>query len=386
MDFGFTDEQNMLRDTVSKLMAKHATPDYIRKLEREQAYPYDLYNEWIKAGLLAMPFPEEYGGLGGNAIDMAIVAEEIAYRSTDLSMALGGSMFCGLNLVRKASEEQKQYWLPKLLSGEIRMSISMSEPDAGSDVGAMRTTAVRDGNGWVINGQKLWATGAGAKDTVINMYVKTDNKVHYRQGMSLFLVDNTTPGIEMRKLDMLGRRCTGTYEIFLKDVRVPADRLVGGEAGLNKGFDFVLSGLQVERVVSAAGSCGGARAVVDMASDYAKDRKQFGKPIGTFQALAHMLADMQTETEAARSLMWRAAWMVASGQNALKEITMAKLFCSETYAKVANLGMQVLGGYGYNMEFDMQRYFRDSRAATIAAGSSQIQRNLLANLMGLKVQ
>jgi alkylation response protein AidB-like acyl-CoA dehydrogenase len=386
MDFGFTDEQNMLRDTVSKLMAKHATPDYIRKLEREQAYPYDLYNEWIKAGLLAMPFPEEYGGLGGNAIDMAIVAEEIAYRSTDLSMALGGSMFCGLNLVRKASEEQKQYWLPKLLSGEIRMSISMSEPDAGSDVGAMRTTAVRDGNGWVINGQKLWATGAGAKDTVINMYVKTDNKVHYRQGMSLFLVDNTTPGIEMRKLDMLGRRCTGTYEIFLKDVRVPADRLVGGEAGLNKGFDFVLSGLQVERVVSAAGSCGGARAVVDMASDYAKDRKQFGKPIGTFQALAHMLADMQTETEAARSLMWRAAWMVASGQNALKEITMAKLFCSETYAKVANLGMQVLGGYGYNMEFDMQRHYRDARVATVAAGSSQIQRNLIANLMGHKVQ
>jgi alkylation response protein AidB-like acyl-CoA dehydrogenase len=317
---------------------------------------------------------------------MAIVAEEIAYRSTDLSMALGGSMFCGLNLVRKASEEQKQYWLPKLLSGEIRMSISMSEPDAGSDVGAMRTTAVRDGNGWVINGQKLWATGAGAKDTVINMYVKTDNKVHYRQGMSLFLVDNTTPGIEMRKLDMLGRRCTGTYEIFLKDVRVPADRLVGGEAGLNKGFDFVLSGLQVERVVSAAGSCGGARAVVDMASDYAKDRKQFGKPIGTFQALAHMLADMQTETEAARSLMWRAAWMVASGQNALKEITMAKLFCSETYAKVANLGMQVLGGYGYNMEFDMQRHYRDARVATVAAGSSQIQRNLIANLMGHKVQ
>ena len=386
MDLGFTDEHKMLRDTVSKLMAKHATPDYIRKLEREQAYPYDLYNEWIKAGLLAMPFPEEYGGLGGNAIDMAIVAEEIAYRSTDLSMALGGSMFCGLNLVRKASEEQKKYWLPKLLSGEIRMSISMSEPDAGSDVGAMRTTAVRDGNSWVINGQKLWATGAGAKDTVINMYVKTDNKVHYRQGMSLFLVDNTTPGIEMRKLDMLGRRCTGTYEIFLKDVRVPADRLVGGEAGLNKGFDFVLSGLQVERVVSAAGSCGGARAVVDMASDYAKERKQFGRPIGTFQALAHMLADMQTETEAARSLMWRAAWMVASGQNALKEITMAKLFCSETYAKVANMGMQVLGGYGYNMEFDMQRHYRDARVSTVAAGSSQIQRNLIANLMGHKVQ
>ena len=386
MDFGFTDEQTMLRDSVKKLMDKHAPPEYIRRLEREQAYPYELYDEWIKAGLLAMPFPEKYGGLGGNAIDLAIIGEEIAYRSTDLSMALGGSMFCGLNLVRKATEEQKQYWLPKLLSGEIRMSISMSEPDAGSDIGAMRTTAVLDGNEWVINGQKLWATGAAAKNNVINLYVKTDNKVHYRQGMSLFLVDKDAPGIELRKLDMLGRRCTGTYEMFLKDVRIPADRLVGGEAGLNKGFDFVLSGLQVERVVSAAGSCGGARAVVDLASSYAKERKQFGKAIGTFQAIAHMLADMETKVEAARSLMWRAAWMVASGQNALKEITMAKLFCGETYAEIANMGMQVLGGYGYNKEFDMERHYRDARVATVAAGSSQIQRNLIANLMGHKVQ
>jgi alkylation response protein AidB-like acyl-CoA dehydrogenase len=385
MDFGFTEEQTMLRDSVRKLMDKHASPAYIRGLEREQAYPYELYDEWIKAGLLSMPFPEKYGGLGGNAIDMAIIAEEISYRSTDLSMALGGSMFTGLNLVRKATEEQKQYWLPKLLSGEIRMSISMSEPDAGSDIGAMRTTAVLDGNEWVINGQKLWATGAAAKNNVINMYVKTDPKAHYRQGMSLFLVDKDTPGIEMRKLDMLGRRCTGTYEIFLKDVRIPADRLVGGEAGLNKGFDFVLSGLQVERVVAAAGSCGGARAVVDLASSYAKERKQFGKPIGTFQAIAHMLADMETKVEAGRSLMWRAAWMVASGQNALKEITMAKLFCGETYAEVANMGMQVLGGYGYNKEFDMERHYRDARVATVAAGSSQMQRNLIANLMGHKV-
>jgi alkylation response protein AidB-like acyl-CoA dehydrogenase len=383
MDFSFTDEQTMLRETVSKLMERHATPDYIRGLEREQAYPYALYDEWIKAGILAMPFPEAYGGLGGNAIDMAIVSEEISYRSTDLSMALGGSMFCGLNLVRKASEEQKRYWLPRLLSGEIKMSISMSEPDAGSDVGAMRTTAVRDGDHWVINGQKLWASGAAAKNNVINMYVKTDNKVHYRNGISLFLIDNTTPGLEMKKLDMLGRRCTGTYEVFLKDVRVPADRLIGGE---NKGWDCVLSGLQVERTVSAANSCGGARAVVDLASSYAKERKQFGKPIGTFQAIAHMLADMETEVSAANALMWRAAWMVSAGQNALKEITMAKLFCSETYAKVANMGMQVLGGYGYNMEFDMQRHYRDSRVATVAAGSSQIQRNLIANLMGHKVQ
>jgi alkylation response protein AidB-like acyl-CoA dehydrogenase len=383
MDFSFTDEQKMLRESVRKLMDRHAPPEYIRRLDKEQAYPYALYDAWVEAGLLRMPFPEAYGGLGGSIIDMAIISSELAYRSADLSMAFGGSVFCGLNILKKGSEDQKRYWLPKLLSGEIKMTISMSEPDAGSDIGAMRTHARRDGNQWVVNGQKLWATGAAAKNNVINMYVKTAPEAHYREGMSLILIDNDTPGIEMRKLDMLGRRCVGTYEIFLTDVRVPGDRIVGGE---NKGWEVVLSGLQVERVTAAAGSCGAAQAIVDCALAYAKERKQFGRPIGTFQAIAHMLADMETEVAAAWSLMWRAASIVASGEQGLKEITMAKLFCAETYVKVANLGMQVLGGYGYNMEFDMQRYFRDSRAATVAAGSSQIQRNLLANLMGLKVQ
>jgi alkylation response protein AidB-like acyl-CoA dehydrogenase len=383
VDFAFTDEQTLLRDSVRKLMDRVATPDFIRRHDREQAYPYALYDAWAEAGLFGLPFPEAYGGLGGSVVDMAIVAEEISRKSADFYMAFAGSTFCALNILRKASEEQKQRWLPKLLAGEVRMAISISEPEAGSDVGAMRTTARRDGDHYVLNGQKLWSSGAGARNAVINVYVKTDTKVHYRQGLSLFLVDNDTPGVELRKLDMLGRRCTGTYEIFFNDARVPADRLIGGE---NKGWDCLMSGLQVERVCSAAGNCGAAQAVVDIAVAYAKERKQFGRPIGSFQAIAHMLADMATEVEAARTLMWRAAWMVGSGQDALREISMAKLLSSETYAKVANLGMQVLGGYGYTMEFDMQRHFRDSRASTIAAGTSQIQRNLIANLMGLKVQ
>ncbi|MFL5107126.1 MAG: acyl-CoA dehydrogenase family protein [Xanthobacteraceae bacterium] len=378
-----SEEQVLLRDNVRKLMDRVATAEYVRRLDREQAYPYELYAAWAEAGLLRLPFPEAYGGLGGSVIDMAIVAEEISRKSADLYMAFSGSTFCGLNILRKASEEQKRHWLPRLLSGDVRMAISISEPDAGSDVAAMRTSARRDGDHWIINGQKLWSSGAGADKAVINVYVKTDPKAPARAGLSLFLVDNTTPGVKLTKLDMLGRRCTGTYEIFFEDARVPADRLIGGE---NKGWDCLLSGLQVERVCSAAGNCGAAQAAVDLALAYAKERKQFGRPIGSFQAIAHMLADMQTEVEAARSLMWRAAWMVASGQDALREISMAKLLSSETYAKVANLGMQILGAYGYTMEFDMQRHFRDSRASTIAAGTSQIQRNLIANLMGLKVQ
>ena len=381
MDFSLNDEQRMMRDSVRRVMDELATPEYIRRLDREQAYPHELYDAWVELGLLRVPFAESYGGLGGSVTDMVIIAEELSRKSADFFMAYAGSVFCGLNLARKGSEQQRQDWLPRLMSGEIRMSISMSEPDAGSDLGAMRTTARRDGDHYVISGQKVWATGAGVPRNVINVYVKTDPKVHYRQGMSLFLVDNTTPGVQLRKLDMLGRRCTGTYEIFFNDVRVPADRLVGGE---NKGWECVLSGLQIERITSAAGNVGAAQACVDLAVSYAGERRQFGRPIGSNQAISHMLADMATEVEAARALMWRAAWMVASGQDALREISMAKLYSSETYVKVANMGMQIFGAYGYNMEFDMQRHYRDARSATVAAGSSQMQRNVIAGLMGFK--
>ncbi len=383
MDFAFTEEQNILRESVRKRMDVLATSEYCRRMDREQLYPYELYDAWVEMGLLQMPFPEEYGGLGGNAIDITILAEELGRKSFDLFTAYSNCVFCGLNVARKGSEEQRRYWIPRILSGEVKMSVSMSEPGAGSDVGAMRTAARRDGDHWVINGQKLWATGAGAKGNVINVYAKTDTRANYRNGISLFLVDNDTPGMKLRKLDMLGRRGVGTYEIFFDDVRVPADRLVGGE---NKGWECVLSGLQVERMTIAAGYCGNSQAVVDLALEYAKERRQFGRPIGTFQAIAHMLADMQTEVEAGRMLTWRAAWLLASGKDALREITMAKLFASEAQVKVVNQGMQILGAYGYNMEYDMQRYFRDARASTIGAGSSQMQRNLIANLMGLKVQ
>ena len=383
MDFGLSEEQTLLQDSVRKMMDKVATPDYIRRLDKEQAYPYELYQSWVDLGLLALPFPEAYGGLGGSVMDMVILAEEISRKSADFYMAYAGSVFCGLNVARKGSEEQKKFWLPKLLSGEVRFSISMSEPDAGTDIGAMRTTAVRDGDHYVINGQKLWSTGSGAKNTVINLYVRTDPKANIRQGMSLFLVDNDTPGLKLRKLDMLGRRCTGTYEIFLDNVRVPADRLVGTE---NAGWDVVLSGLQVERITSAAGNVGAAQAALDLAVDYARERKQFGRPIGSNQAIGHMLADLATEVEAARTLTWRAAWLVSQGKDALREISMAKLLSSETYVKVANQGMQVFGAFGYNMEYDMQRHYRDARSSTIAADTSQVQRNVIDGLMGLKSQ
>lgn len=382
MDFSFTEEQRMLQDSVHRVMNDLATPEYIRACDREQRFPEKLYSAWVDLGLLRLPFPQAYGGLGGNVIDMVIMAEAISYKSFDFFTALGASLFCGLNLHAKGSEQQKDYWLPKLLAGEIKFSVSMSEPEAGSDVGAMRTTAVRDGDDWVVNGHKLWATSAGAPNNVIHMYVKTDTQSSPQKGVSLLLVDNTAPGLELRKLEMLGRRCTGTYEIHCDQVRVAQDRVVGGE---NNGWQVVMAGLQVERVTVTAGYVGGMQAILDEALQYAKDRKQFGRPIGANQAISHMLADMQTDLEVARTMMWRAAWMLSSGADALKEISIAKLFASEAYVRMANCAMQILGAYGYSMEFDMQRHFRDARSVTIGAGTSQMQRNLIAARMGLKV-
>jgi alkylation response protein AidB-like acyl-CoA dehydrogenase len=381
--FGLTGEQKLLCDSVRKLHERHAPRDYTRRLANDGAYPYELYQAWAEAGLLGIAFPEQYGGSGGSILDLAVVVYEISYNSIDFQMAYGGSVFCGLNILRKGTDEQKQYWLPKLISGERRMSISISEPEAGSDVGAIRTRAVRDGNVFIVNGQKLWNTGAGARDVTLNVYVKTDPSAHYRNGISLLLIDNDTPGVRFNKLDMLGRRATGTYEVFFEDVRADDSRIIGGE---NKGWDCLLSGLQVERIVSAAGNCGAAQAAVDLASAYAKERKQFGRAIGTNQAIAHMLADMQTEASAAFALLWQAAAAVSAGEDAFKEITMAKLKASETYVSVANMGMQIMGGFGYSKEFDMERHYRDARASTIAAGTSQIQRNLIAGMMGHKVQ
>ena len=384
MDFSFSEEQKLLRDNVRKLMDRHAPPDVVARLDREQAYPYELYDAWVEAGLFGLPFPERHGGLGGSVIDLAVVAEEIAYTSADLFMAFAGTVFCGLNILRKGSPAQIEYWIPQILSGKKRMAISISEPDAGSDVGAIRTIARRDGDGWIINGQKLWSTGAGARDAVINVYLKTDPKANYREGMSLFLVDNDTPGLECRKLDMLGRRSTGTYELNFQDVRVGDDRLVGGE---NKGWDCVLSGLQVERITSAAGNCGAARAAVDLAVTICP-RAQAVRP-----ADRHQPGDRPYARRHADQGRGGTRADVAGGVEGLDR---RECPARDHHGQAVLLGNLCRGGQSRACRssaptatawsFPCSGISAIPAAATIAAGTSQMQRNLLANLMGLKVQ
>jgi alkylation response protein AidB-like acyl-CoA dehydrogenase len=376
-----SDDQRMYRDSLGRVMARLATPDYLARIDREGLYPYEIYDAWVQLGLFRIGFPEAYGGIGGDLRDLLLISQDLAYVSYDVYTAYSVPLYTALTLLKVGSEAQKQEFLPALMEGRLRLSTSISEPSAGSDVSALKTTARRVDGGWLLNGQKLWNTAAGARGNVLQVLARTDTSAAPRKGMSMFLVPNDTPGVECRKLDMLGRRATGTYEVFFTDVFVPEHRLVGG---LDQGWGGLLACLQTERLLTSAGYVGSAQKVVDLALAYAKEREQFGRAIGEFQAIAHMLADMQTEVDAARLLVQRAAAVILAGRDALREVSMAKLYGSETYAKVANQGMQIFGAYGYSMEFEMQRHFRDARSTTVGAGSSQMQRNAIAATMGLK--
>lgn len=383
MNFELSQEQQLLRDNVRRMMDDIATPEYIREHDENGLYPYEVYQQWVDMGLFGLPFPEQYGGYDGSVLDMVIIGEELGRKGYDFLGAYALTIFNALNILRHGTEQQKSHYIPRVINGEIRMSISMTEPDAGSDAGNMRTRAVRDGDEWVINGQKLFSTAADAKNNIIHLYCKTDTTVPYQQGISLFMLPYDTPGVEIRRLNTLGRRMLGTNEIFFNDVRIKDNMRVGK---VNEGWPCMLSGLLLERVVTSAGYVGNSQTVVDQALAYAKERKQFNKPIGNFQAIAHLLADMQTKVDASRMLMLRAASKMAAGEQPLREVSQAKLFGSETFAEVANQGMQIMGGYSYMIEFDMQRHYRDARSTTITAGTSQMQRNIIANTMGLKVK
>ena len=378
---GQTEEQRLYRDSLHRVMTRLATPAYLSRIDRDAAYPYEIYDAWIELGLFRIGFPEEYGGIGGDLRDLLLISQDLAYWSYDVYTAYSVPLYTAMTLLKIGSQEQKREFLPALMEGRLRLSTSISEPAAGSDVSAVKTSARRVQGGWVLNGQKLWNTAAGARGNVLQVLARTNLDVAPRKGMSMFLVPNDTPGVECRKLDMLGRRATGTYEVFFTDVFVPEHRLVGQ---LDHGWHGLLACLQTERLLTSAGYVGSAQKVVDLALAYARQREQFGRAIGEFQAIAHMLADMQTEVDAARLLVERAAAIILRGRDATREVSMAKLFGSETYAGVANRGMQIMGAYGYSMEFEMQRHFRDARSTTVGAGSSQMQRNAIAATMGLK--
>ncbi|MBC7164297.1 MAG: acyl-CoA/acyl-ACP dehydrogenase [Roseovarius sp.] len=373
-----TPEQEMWRATVDRFVDEEIGREYIRKCDRDRAYPYEAYEKVAGQGWLGILFPEESGGLGGDIMDYALMCEGLAKYGFDFATGVMVATFTAMNVEKFGTPEQKARYIKPFLDGDIRFSISISEPGAGSDAASTKTRARRDGNGWVVKGQKLWCSGAAADNAILAMLTRTDPDAPKHKGLSVFLIPNDTEGLDIRKLPTMARRATGTTEIFVDDVKLPADALLGKE---NEGWKIITDHLELERVAVAAAYVGNAQTAVDDALRYAHDRVQFDRPIFDFQVIRHMLADMQTQVDAARLLVYRAANMAAARTPCTREVSMAKLFASETLQTVTRNGMQILGGHSMLPEADMERYFREGMQSTIGGGTSQIQRTLIARTM-----
>ena len=377
-----TEEQQLWKDTVERWVDQEIGREYIRKCDVERRFPFEAYEKAAQLGWHRLIIPEADGGDGADIFAYALMCESLAKYGFDFSAAITGSTFTAMNLVLHGTPEQKKQYLEPFMRGEIRIPISISEPNAGSDAANTQTRAERAGDEYVINGQKLWCSGAANKDAVILMLVRTEKTDDKRKGLSVFIIPNTTPGLDIRPLSTLARRSITTTEIFLDKVRIPASQMLGkpGEGWKIIGGEH----LQLERIAVAAGYVGNAQGAVTDALRYAHQRVQFGQPIFEFQVLRHMLADMQTQVDAARLLTYRAAEMASQGLPCRKEVAMAKLFGSETLQTVSRNGMQIMGGHGMLPEGDMERYFREGMQATVGGGTSQIQRTIISQEMRLR--
>jgi alkylation response protein AidB-like acyl-CoA dehydrogenase len=380
MNFEATEEQRMLRSAIERLVRDACPPAKVRQWDREGVFPEDVYQAMVDAGFVAMVVPAAYGGLGSPMLDCAILFEEAARPSVDFATRIGLQAWGSAILGDFADEELRKEILPQVAQGRLKLSFSLTEPGSGSDAASLTTAARRDGGDWVLRGQKLFSSGADAPDNMIVVAARTSRSEDRHQGISLFLVPNTLPGITINRLDVIGRRILGLTEIFFDDVRIPGRYLIGEEG---QGWRYIGRHLERERITLAANYIGCARSALDEALEYARERRQFGKPIGQFQAIAHGLADMATELEAGRWMTAVAAWRYDRGLPCRKEAVMAKLYVSEMLQRVTAMGMQVLGGHAYTTDHGIQRHWRDARNATVGGGTSQIQRQIVARELGL---
>ncbi len=371
----------MLRSAIARLVASACPEDKVRDWDRDGTFPEDVYQAMVDAGFIAMVVPTEYGGMGSPMADCIILYEEVARPSVDFATRVGLQAWGASILADIGTEAQCQEILPDVAAGRKKLSFSLTEPGSGSDAAALTTSARRDADGnWRLNGQKLFSSGADAPDNTIVVAARTEKTEKRHDGISLFLVPNDLPGLTIRRLDVIGRRIVGLSEIFFDDVCVP-ERFLLGEAG--RGWEYIGRHLERERITLAANYMGCAGSALNDAVAYAQERRQFGRPIGSFQSVAHMLADMATELEAGRWLTHMAAWRYDNGLPCRKEASMAKLYVSEMLQRVTTAGMQILGGHAYTTDHAMQRHWRDARNASVGGGTSQIQRQLIARELGL---
>jgi acyl-CoA dehydrogenase len=380
MDFSFTAEQESLRGHLRDLLDDVCPPEYAERCDREARAPREAYEALARQGWLGLVLPQEYGGAGAGPVELAIMLEEIGRHFEELGMWVFRTLtYGGYAVARDGSREQKERLLPRVARGELTFCFGLTEPAAGSDAASITTRAARGSDGYVINGQKVFTSGMDLSDYCL-LVTRTSVRERKQQGITCFLVETALPGIEVRRIETLGQRAIGTTQVFYSDVRVPADSVLGE---VDRGWDAVDAYLWYERLCLSAARTGAATAAFDYALDYAKSREQFGRPIGKFQAVSHKLADMKVMIDVSRMLVYRYAWLLAQGQATRHDAAVVKLYTGEAYKSVSDLGLQIMGGYGYCMEYPMQRYFRDSRLATIGAGTSDIQRNIIARGLGL---
>lgn len=376
----FKEEHHILRKSIREFVSKEITP-HIGEWEEKEEIPRELFRRMGELGFLGLHYPEEYGGQGGDYLSTVVLAEELA-RCGAGGVGMAVAVQTGMAtppIFKYGTEEQKRNYLVPAIKGEKIACLGITEPDAGSDVASVKTTAKKDGDVWIINGRKIFISN-GVNSDYILLLARTRKKSGYR-GLSLFLVDKQTPGfIVSRKLSKIGMRCSDTAELLFEDCAVPGENLVGEEG---KGFYQIMWELQGERIVGAANAIGRAQAAFEEALQYAQQRMQFGKPLSEFQVIRHYLAEMATDLEAARSLIYNVAWAFQEGEYPVREISMAKLFAAKAAFRVVDRALQIYGGYGYMMEFPIQRYWRDIRLSRIGGGTDEIMREIIAKNLGI---
>jgi acyl-CoA dehydrogenase len=373
VSFELTSEQLALRDLAREFAEKEIRPK-AAEYDEHSTHPADIIQKAHEVGLMNPHIPEEYGGVGLAMFDGMLIGEELSWGCAGIAVSIVANMLGAAPVVLAGTDEQKRTWLPPLVESPILCSFALTEPNAGSDVSGIQTTAVREGDEYVLNGSKMFITNAGHAAWIV-VFASTDKSQGHR-GLSAFVVPTTLDGVTIEKhLDKMGQRATDTSAVAFQDVRVPAENRLGEEG---EGFKIAMRTLDHTRPGTAAGAVGVARAAYEYSVDYSRERVQFGQPIAMNQGVNFLIADMAAEIEAARLLTWQAAWLLDQGRRATLQSSFAKRFASDTAMKVTTDAVQIFGGYGYIKEYPVEKLMRDAKLFQIYEGTSQIQRLVIA--------
>lgn len=379
MNFELTEEQRLIRDMVRSFAEKELAPSAGERDEEERFDRQLMFASLAELGLTGIVFDEQYGGAGADYISYAIAVEELSRVCASTGVTLSAHLSLGANPINLfGTEEQKRTFLVPLATGEKMGAFGLTEPSAGSDAGGTRTTAVRDEGGWIVNGTKIFITNAGEADTYI-IFARTDKDAEKHHGISAFIIEKGTPGFSFGKKEKkMGIRSSPTMELIFDACRIPAANLLGSEG---QGFAVAMKTLDGGRIGIASQALGIAQGALDIAVKYAKERTQFGSAISRFQGVQFQLADMATQTEAARLMVYQAAYRASNGLPYSQQSAMAKLMASETAMKVTTQAVQILGGYGYTRDFPVERMMRDAKITEIYEGTSEIQRLVIGTAL-----